>query len=256
MWIVERAVSPVSGLVTPLIIDCETFQPYGPARDFSRYLRGAGRSPETSRAYVPRLARFLNWCAEHATDPLSVTVIDLSRYRHDLEVMKTRKGQPVGPATIAGHLTAVTEFLRFCSAHGHADPQVAARLSRPRFLRYLPANFDAGELGQRRFIESPSFASGSLRAHRSRCLKSRCRPSSTNACPNGIASSSVACWTRAAEWVRCSGFDAKICTCCQTQQAWGVRLSAPMFISGRGRTIPMEREPRRGLNASCRCLPP
>ncbi len=155
MWVVERAVSPTSGDVTPLVVDSETYKPHDYARDFARYLKGAGRSPATARAYVPRLARFLNWCVEHARDPLAVTVVDLSRYRHDLEAMQSSRGARVAAGTVAAHLTAVMEFLRFCGAHGYADAEVIARLTRPRFLHHMPSTFDAGESGQRRFIESP-----------------------------------------------------------------------------------------------------
>lgn len=155
MWVVERAVSPRTGRVTPLVVDSETYEPYGLARDFARYLTGAGRSPETARAYLPRLARFLNWCTANARDPLAVTVIDLSRYRHDLEAMRRRDGRLVAPGTVAAHLTGIMEFLRFCAAYGHADPTVIARLSRPRFLRHTPARFDPGEQGQNRVVESP-----------------------------------------------------------------------------------------------------
>jgi len=155
MWIVERAVSPVTGTVTPLVVDGKTYEPHPHAKDFAQYLRGAGRSPETSRAYLPRVARFLNWCSTHARDPLRVTVIDMSRYRCDLEGMTRRDGSRVGPGTVAAHLTAVLEFLRFCGAYGYADADVIGRLSKPRFLHHTPAGFDAGEDNQRRFVESP-----------------------------------------------------------------------------------------------------
>jgi hypothetical protein len=53
----EKAVSPTTGEVTWLLVDEETYRPHPEARELSLYLRGAGRSPQTQRAHIPRIQR-------------------------------------------------------------------------------------------------------------------------------------------------------------------------------------------------------
>ncbi|MGV9855550.1 tyrosine-type recombinase/integrase [Streptomyces sp. NPDC003442] len=54
-------------------------------------------------------------------------------------------------------MTAVTDFLRFGALHGWVPAQAAGLLSEPKFLRYLPTGYDAGERGQWRQVQVAAF---------------------------------------------------------------------------------------------------
>ncbi len=75
---VEKAVSPVHRQVTWLLVDEDTFTLHPEGRAFSLFLRGAGRSPETMRAYLARVARFLNWCAATGVDWRTIGLVGSS----------------------------------------------------------------------------------------------------------------------------------------------------------------------------------
>ncbi|MFI7501166.1 tyrosine-type recombinase/integrase [Streptomyces sp. NPDC049687] len=150
----EKAVSPTTGETTWLLVDEETYAPHPEAREFSLYLRGAGRSPQTQRAYIPRIGRFLNWCAERGTDWKTVRLGDMSLFKFHIERTPTRHGRPPSGKTVNATLTAVCEFLRFCAVQGRVDHEVAARLSEPRFLTHAPAGFDPGEGGQHLMVKA------------------------------------------------------------------------------------------------------
>ncbi|MFF0288330.1 tyrosine-type recombinase/integrase [Streptomyces sp. NPDC005262] len=150
----EKAVSPATGEITWLLVDEETYAPHPEAREFSLYLRGAGRSPQTQRAYIPRIGRFLNWCAERGTDWRTVRLGDMSLFKYHVERTPTQYGRPPSGKTVNATLTAVCEFLRFCAVQGHVGHEVAARLSEPRFLAHAPAGFDPGEGGQHLMVKA------------------------------------------------------------------------------------------------------
>ncbi|MET9084802.1 tyrosine-type recombinase/integrase [Streptomyces sp. NPDC004237] len=150
----EKAVSPTTGEVTWLLVDGATYRPHPEAREFSLYLRGAGRSPQTQRAYIPRIGRFLNWCTERGTDWKSASLGDMTRFKFHVEQTPTRRGLLPSGKTVNAVLTAVCEFLRFCAVQGHVDHDVAARLSEPRFLASAPVGFDPGEGGQHLMVKA------------------------------------------------------------------------------------------------------
>jgi integrase len=56
--------------------------------------------------------------------------------------------------TVNATLTAVCEFLRFCARTGAIEQSVAGQLSEPRWLRFTPPGFDAGEYGQFRMVRA------------------------------------------------------------------------------------------------------
>jgi integrase len=87
-------------------------------------------------------------------------VPDLARFKHFLETVPSGSGRLRSGATVNATLTAVCEFLRFCARTGVIEQVVADRLSEPRWLRFAPPGFDAGENGQ-------------FRAVRARALKAR-----------------------------------------------------------------------------------
>ncbi|MDX3634464.1 site-specific integrase [Streptomyces europaeiscabiei] len=150
----EKAVSPTTGEVTWLLVDEATYCPHPEAREFSLYLRGAGRSPQTQRAYIPRIGRFLNWCAGRDTDWRAVGLGDMTRFKFHVERTPTRHGRFPSAKTVNAVLTAVCEFLRFCAVQGHVAQEVAARLSEPRFLTSPPSGFDPGEGGRHLMIKA------------------------------------------------------------------------------------------------------
>ncbi|MEU4063760.1 tyrosine-type recombinase/integrase [Streptomyces wedmorensis] len=154
MLCTEKAVSPTTGEVTWLLVDEETYRPHPEAREFSLYLRGAGRSPQTQRAYIPRVGRFLNWCAERGTDWKTAGLGDMTRFKFHIERTPIRQGRLPSGKTVNAVLTAVCEFLRFCAVQGHVKHEVAARLSEPRFLTSPPSGFDPGEGGQHLMIKA------------------------------------------------------------------------------------------------------
>ncbi|WP_051441620.1 site-specific integrase [Arthrobacter sp. H14] len=151
---VEKAVSPTTGVITLVLVDEDTFVVDSAARDYAMYLRAAGRSPNTAKAYLPRICRFLNWANEQGIDWRTIGLADMARFKIAVEQTPAPRGGPKSGKTVNATLTAVCGFLRFSAAHGHADSQVAVRLSEPKFLRYIPAGFNPGEANQFRTIEA------------------------------------------------------------------------------------------------------
>ena len=65
-------------------------------------------------------------------------------------------GRARSGSTVNAVLTAVCQFLRFCARTGLVEPNVAERLSEPRWLRFTPPGFDTGESGQFRAVRARS----------------------------------------------------------------------------------------------------
>lgn len=158
----ERAILPTTGRVVWLVLDDETLEPMPEARDFALYLNGAGKSDNTIRTYLPRVAAFLNWAeATLGCDWRTITVKQLARFKWSLEApMGQGKGsldpdfpspKVRSPRTINVILTAVIEFLRYCGRAGLIDEAVTKRLVEPRYLSHMPVSFDPGERGQFRY---------------------------------------------------------------------------------------------------------
>jgi len=155
----ERAVSPLDGSVQWVVLDPGLLV-HREASDFLRCLHGASRSPHTIRAYAGRAALFLGWCATHGIDWRQISLPELARFKHWLEVTPGRGERIRAGSTVNAILTAVCELLRFCARTGLIESAVAERLSEPRWLHFTPPGFDAGE-------------SGRFRAVRARALKAR-----------------------------------------------------------------------------------
>jgi integrase/recombinase XerD len=149
----ERAVSPLDGSELWVVIDAELVV-HREASDFLQCLRGAARSPHTIRAYAGRVAAFLGWCGAEGVDWHSVSLVDLARFKHWVEATPTATGRLRSGSTVNAALTAVCELLRFCARTGLIEPAVAERLSEPRWLRFTPPGFDAGESGQFRLVRA------------------------------------------------------------------------------------------------------
>jgi integrase/recombinase XerD len=149
----ERAVSPLDGSEQWVVLDAE-FVVHREASDFLLALRGASRSPHTIRVYAGRLASFLGWCASQGVEWCSVSLASLARFKHFVEATPGRGGRLRSGVTVNATLTAVCEFLRFCARTGVIDEAVAGQLSEPRWLRFTPPGFDAGESGQFRMVRA------------------------------------------------------------------------------------------------------
>lgn len=149
----ERAVSPLDGSELWVVLDPELV-PHREASDFLRALHGAGHSPHTIRVYAGRVASFLGWCASHGVEWSSVSLASLARFKHFVEAAPGRGGRLRSGATVNATLTAVCEFLRFCARTGVIEQAVAGQLSEPRWLRFTPPGFDAGESGQFRMVRA------------------------------------------------------------------------------------------------------
>jgi len=97
--------------------------------------------------------QFTRWRTEYESDIL-VSLASLARFKHFIEVTPGRGGRLRSGATVNATLTAVCEFLRFCARTGLIDMAVAEQLSEPRWLRFTPPGFDAGESGQFRTVRA------------------------------------------------------------------------------------------------------
>jgi integrase len=149
----ERAVSPLDGSEQWVVLD-PGLVAHREASDFLRALHGAGRSPNTVRVYAGRVAGFLGWCASQGVEWSSVRLAELARFRHFAEATPGRGGRLRSGTTVNATLTAVCEFLRFCARTGAIEQAVASQLSEPRWLRFTPPGFDAGESGQFRMVRA------------------------------------------------------------------------------------------------------
>jgi integrase/recombinase XerD len=181
----ERAVSPLDGSELWVVLD-SGFVMHREASDFLRALHGAGRSPQTIRVYAGRVARFLGWCADQGVEWSSISLPALARFKHFVEATPHRDGRLRSGATVNVILTAVCEFLRFCARTGVIEQAVADRLSEPRWLRFTPPGFDAGESGQFRTV-------------RARALKARAETAFPEAFTVEQAERVVACCRRPRE---------------------------------------------------------
>src|SRR3954454_12045723 len=125
-------------------------------------LREAGRAYNTERTYASRTALFLSYCAFERLEWARVTVWQLARFLHWLveTPLPSRVRAGGGPDRFRDANTAsaivgtVCEFLRFGVRMGWVEPELLGQLTEPRYLRFLPAGFDAGEGGQRRTVRS------------------------------------------------------------------------------------------------------
>jgi len=149
----ERAVLPLDGSELWVVLD-PALIPHREASDFLRSLHGASRSPHTIRAYAGRVALFLGWCEAEGVDWRTIGLPAMARFKHWLEAAPGRGGRRRSGSTVNAVLTAVCELLRFCAGSGLIEAAVAERLSEPRWLRFTPPGFDAGESGQFRAVRA------------------------------------------------------------------------------------------------------
>ncbi|MFD6400643.1 tyrosine-type recombinase/integrase [Nocardia sp. NPDC060249] len=152
--VVEKVVSPTTGRVSWVIVDEESCRPVAEVAEWVLFLHGAGRSPNTVRAYVPRVCWFLNWASGLGLDWRTVRVGDLARFKFTVEQTPKIHGGTRAGKSVNAVLIAVCEFLRFCASRGFVLSETIAGLSQPKYLAHLPTGFDVGEGGQFRMIRS------------------------------------------------------------------------------------------------------
>ncbi|WP_051470633.1 tyrosine-type recombinase/integrase [Arthrobacter sp. 35/47] len=96
------------------------------SRLYSLWLSQAGRSINTQRSYQTKLAVFLTWASAEGVDWRNLTLLDLIRYKLNLQTaapgQRSRSGK-----TVNVYLVAVLQFLRFCTHEGLCDVDVDRR---------------------------------------------------------------------------------------------------------------------------------
>ncbi|TGA95295.1 integrase [Streptomyces sp. MZ04] len=155
------AESPVDGRPLWVVVD-ESYGLHHEACTFLAALRGMGRSFNTEKAYAGRTAMLLTWCSGQHLDWTRVSLLDLARFLRWLvdEPLPPRSTRVSSPPQFRieksanAVMTGVFEFLRFCSRNEWVDPQLAARLSETKYLRWLPPGREAGEDGQFRSVRA------------------------------------------------------------------------------------------------------
>lgn len=152
-----RAVSPSDGSVSWVVADDE-LDLHVEGCAFLTGLRARDRSVNTERVYAGRVALFLSWCAAEGVEWHRPRLDHMVRFKRWLvtEPAAAPGRQPKRRSTSTAHaiLGTVCEFFRFCAQHELVDAELVERLYEPRFLKFLPEGFDAGEDGQHRTVRS------------------------------------------------------------------------------------------------------
>lgn len=157
----ERAISPSDGSVSWVVIDGD-YELHVEGCAFLAGLRGRDHSVNTERLYAGRVALFLSWCAADGVDWRKVLLGQMVRFKHWLvaEPLPSRRRMGDGPARYRSPATAdavlgtVCEFFRFCAQHDLMDVELVKRLYEPRYLRFLPPGYEAGEDAQLRTMRA------------------------------------------------------------------------------------------------------
>jgi integrase/recombinase XerD len=150
-FVVEKAIRPVDGRVTWLVLD-DDLDPVDQVTQFALYLDGGGASSNTVRAYVPRIARFLNWCHVQGLAWVNISLPHLILYKRGLEAEPSPAGRPRTGKTVNAHITAIIEFLRFCARVGLVESTVVDRFVEVKHLRFLPEGMPRREDGSHRVV--------------------------------------------------------------------------------------------------------
>jgi hypothetical protein len=103
--------------------------------------------------HAGRLALFLSWCAVEGIDWRVVRLDQMVRFKRWLiaEPLPSRRCHGTAAKRFRSESTAdavlgtVCGFFRFCARHELMDPALVQRLHEPRYLRFLPPGYEAGE---------------------------------------------------------------------------------------------------------------
>ena len=104
------------------------------------WLRGAGRSPATLRAYRADLAQFERWLTAAGRELASADLPLLRRYAAYLATLRYR------PATAARKLSAVRSAFAWCRGRGLVERDPAELVAGPRRERTLPRTLSRPEI--------------------------------------------------------------------------------------------------------------
>ena len=152
-FVVEKAIRPVDGKVTWLVLD-DDLEPVDQVTQFALYLDGGGASVNTLRAYIPRVGRFFNWCHIQGVEWSNITLPQLILYKRGLEAGQNRTGKLRAGKTVNAHLTAIIEFLRYCARVGLIDSVIVDRFVEVKHLRFLPDGMAQQEDGSHRVVKA------------------------------------------------------------------------------------------------------
>lgn len=105
-----------------------------------------GRSPNTVRAYLQDLSKFVAYCAAHDVTTLAeVDRVLLRSYQSQL-ARGTTKGIVLSAATRHRRLVALRSLLKFCAREEWSPGDLGVTVDLPKLPRRLPKPLDAGEL--------------------------------------------------------------------------------------------------------------
>lgn len=154
----EVAVSPSDQAKRWCVVNSE-LQIHVQASSYLAGLRARDSSPNTERVYAGRLALYLNFCADHGVDWSTPTFVELHKFMNWLvdEPLPPKSVRSVqkryrSKGTANAIMTTTCEFLRFGCLHGWVPDHVPGLLSQPRYLRYVPQGYEAGEDDQYRTV--------------------------------------------------------------------------------------------------------
>jgi integrase/recombinase XerD len=123
-------------------------------------LRRADSSVNTERVYAGRVALYLSYCHHMGIAWAAPTLPQLGVFLHWLvrvPLPPRSRRVSVRPvyrekSTANAIMTTTCEFLRYSSRLGWVSQELVAQLEQPKFLNFLPTDFDPGEDGQFRTI--------------------------------------------------------------------------------------------------------
>jgi integrase/recombinase XerD len=158
----ERAVSPTTGETSWVVVNAVTYELHPERTAFAAYLRQRGRAWNTERTYSGRTALYLSYCSTSGVRWAEPTMDQLARFlRWLVDEPLSPRGRVSGreprfrsKKTANAVLTTTCEFLRFGARQEWVPPEVVARLTREKYLDYLPKGYWAGEDGQFRMIQA------------------------------------------------------------------------------------------------------
>jgi integrase/recombinase XerD len=117
------------------------------------------RSPNTQRVYAGRVALFLNYCQLFGVDWRDPSFGQLHQFLRWLVTAPVVRPATFSAARLRSKgtanaiVTTTGEFMRFGAKHGWVAARVPGLLSQPKFLRYIPPGFGAGEDDQFRTVQ-------------------------------------------------------------------------------------------------------
>jgi len=158
----EKAALPGAVPAVAWVVVDECYRLHAEASTYLEGLRGQSRSVNTERNYAYRLALYLTWCDERGLDWADPGFENLLRFRDWLvsTPLPPRGKKPsVRPrfrkdSSADAVLVTMTEFLRFGAGRGWVSAKVAESLTQPRHLRFLPTDFETGEGGRFRQVQT------------------------------------------------------------------------------------------------------